>query len=122
MAIPSYQGYIASSQVNRAYGELSFYKTGVEEQLGKGVTIISNADLGYVPSSITTGNAAADIVVMNADSSGHLQVTLGGNASPQVSGAVIRLERTSAGVWSCVLDTTAAPSWRDMHRPLSCAP
>jgi type IV pilus assembly protein PilA len=121
IAIPSYQGYIATTQVNRAYGELGAYKSAVEEHLSRGANSIDNSELGYVPSNMTTGDLATDITTINADGTGQLEVTLGGDASPIVAGVVIRLERTSAGVWSCVLDASVASGWQERYRPSSCS-
>ena len=36
IAIPQYQDYIARSQMNRAYGEISALKTAAEESLMRG--------------------------------------------------------------------------------------
>jgi len=121
LAIPSYQNYVVTSQVKRAYGEVNSYRSAVEEMLTRGDTAITNADLGYVPSNLTTGNMATDIAAMNADGSGHLEVTLGGNSSPMVTGTVVRLERTSRGKWFCVFDTTAsAATWKSEYLPNGC--
>lgn len=76
IAIPSYQGYVMQSQVNQALGELSAYKTAVEERLSQSGALV-NSDIGYSPSPLTAGTAAIDIAVLNPDGSGHLEVTMG---------------------------------------------
>ena len=119
VAIPSYQGYVLSAQVKRAVGELSTYKTSYESQVSNSDTV-TNAELGYVPSNLTTGNAFTDIAVANADGSGHLQVTLGGNAHPNVTGLIVRFERTVNGTWQCVIDPSATPRWSNALSPSAC--
>ncbi|MEO9522524.1 MULTISPECIES: pilin [Marinobacter] len=117
---PSFQGYVLKAQVNRAVVELSTYKMPFESQVA-GMGLVTNSALGYTPSNLTTGDAATDIAVVNADGSGHIQVTLGGNAHPDVAGVLLRLMRSTAGNWQCVIDPAAAPGWRDGYSPGSCA-
>tara|TARA_Y100001001_G_scaffold90052_1_gene87879 strand:+ start:3488 stop:4009 length:522 start_codon:yes stop_codon:yes gene_type:complete len=119
VAIPSYQGYVSKSQVNRAVGELSTYKTSFESQVSGSGSVTNNA-LGYTPSNLTTGDAATDIAVVNADGSGHIQVTMGGNAHPNLAGVLIRFERSAGGIWRCEIDPSAAPRWKDAFSPDSC--
>ncbi|AHI30479.1 pilin [Marinobacter sp.] len=120
IAIPSYQGYVMQSQVNQALGELSAYKTAVEERLSQSGALV-NSDIGYSPSPLTTGTAAIDIAVLNPDGSGHLEVTMGGNAHGSLTGVVLRLERSVTGSWSCIVDTSGAPGWSDRYSPSGCA-
>lgn len=119
VSIPMYQGYVAKSQVNRAVGELGAYRSAFEANLlaSKG---ISNQSLGYSPSDITVGNGGLQIGSLNSDGSGHLQVTLGGRAHPNVTGAIIRFERTVTGRWSCVIDKSAASRWDAGYNPGNC--
>jgi len=119
VAIPVYQSYVLSSQVKRAVGELATYKTSYESQVSNSDTV-TNAELGYVPSNLTTGDAATNIAVANADGSGHLQVTLGGNAHPNLTDVIVRFERTVNGTWQCVIDPSAAPRWSNSLRPGAC--
>tara|TARA_R110002124_G_scaffold49883_5_gene145741 strand:+ start:406 stop:846 length:441 start_codon:yes stop_codon:yes gene_type:complete len=119
VAIPLYQSYILSSQVNRAVGELSVYKTPFEFQVSNASPVTNDA-LGYTPSSITTGNAATDIALVNADGSGHIEVTLGGNAHPNLTGVRVRFERTVNGTWRCVI-FPAAQGWKESLSPEHCS-
>ncbi len=120
VAFPLYQGNVLKSQVNRAVGELSAYKTAFESQASRSATVTNN-DLGYVPSNLTSGTVAIDIAVMNADGSGHIEVAMGGNAHPNLTGLVLRFERTSSGAWSCVLDNAAvAATWEASYLPSGC--
>lgn len=119
VAVPLYQGNVMKSQVNRALGELASYKSNFEYQIANG-RAVTNSDLGYVPSGLTAGGPATDVGQSNADGSGHLQVTLGGNAHPSIQGLVIRLERTTEGAWRCFMDPSAAASWDNEFAPGSC--
>lgn len=119
VAIPLYQGNVMKSQINHAVGELASYKTLFEAQLSESGPI-TNEYLGYSPSDLTTGNAFTNIALVNPDGSGHLEVTLGGNVHPNLSGVVLRFERSNNGNWECVIDPLAASRWRDDYSPQSC--
>mgnify|MGYP001773960166 CR=1 FL=1 len=118
-AIPSYQGFVAKGQINRAVSELGAYRTAYETSLSNNEAI-NNAGLGYVPSQLTTGNTATQIATINADGSGHLEVTMGGNAHAGLAGLIIRFERNTAGEWSCIIDTSAASGWQASYTPAVC--
>lgn len=119
VAIPLYQGNVMKSQVNRAVSELGSYKSAFEYQVSNGRSV-TNADIDYVPSGLTRGNLGTDVGVTNADGSGHLEVTLGGNAHPNLNGLIIRFERSNSGAWQCFLDPSAATGWNDEFGPSSC--
>ena len=120
VAVPIYQDYVARSQINRAVGELSVYRSSFEERVGSGQSV-SNSDIGYNPSDLTSGSQAVDIATLNADGSGQLQVTMGGNAHPNLSDLILRFVRTPSGSWSCVIDKTPIDSvWKDSYLPSGC--
>ncbi len=119
IAIPVYQDYVARSQVTRAYTELAAYKSAVEEHLSRGRNVISNTDLGYVPSNVTAA-ASGDIANFLLDGSGSLGVTIGGNVSPVVSGAHISISRSAGGAWNCDIDESGAGAWKDFYMPAGC--
>jgi type IV pilus assembly protein PilA len=119
LAIPSYQGFVAKSQVNRAVSELGAFRTAYETSLGNNEAI-NNASLGYVPSQLTTGNIATEIATTNVDGSGHLEVTLGGKVQGGLAGVVIRFERSVEGQWQCVINSLAASAWKDSYLPSGC--
>ncbi|WP_338355649.1 pilin [uncultured Marinobacter sp.] len=120
VAIPLYHGNVLKSQVNRAVSELAVYKSAFEVQLSGGGTV-TNVELGYVPSSLTTGTAATNIGVVNPDGSGHIQVTMGGNAHPSLAGVIVRFERDTSGVWQCKIEKSAAIQWKDAYRSSGCS-
>lgn len=119
ISIPLYQGYVVKSQLNRALGELGAYRSAFEVCLTDS-KVPDNGTLGYVPSSLTTGTSTVNIGIVNPDGSGHLEVTMGANAHPILAGLIIRYERTSAGVWSCVIDRSSALLWNGSYRPGQC--
>ncbi|HBW84829.1 MAG TPA: pilus assembly protein [Gammaproteobacteria bacterium] len=119
-AIAVYREFVPKSQISRVVGELSALKTGFEERVSQ-MGNVTNASLGYIPSDLTTGNASTNISVLNSDGSGHMQVTLGGNAHPAVSGAVVRFARNVSGVWTCVIDPAGAADWNATYLPPGCA-
>ena len=119
VAIPAYQGFVAKSQINRAVSELGAYRTAYEASLSNN-GVINNAGLGYVPSQLTSGNAATQIATTNPDGSGHLEVTMGGNAQAGLAGLIIRFERDATGEWSCIIDTSATSGWQAGYTPAAC--
>lgn len=119
ISIPVYNTFVIKTQVGRTVGELGSYKSGVEQHSSR-PAMLSNAQLGYVVSPLTDGEEQVEIVTFGADGSGHLQVTMGGSAHPNVAGTIIRHVRTAEGRWSCVIDKSAAAGWRDAYRPNGC--
>lgn len=119
LATPIYQGFIAKSQLTRSVSELGTYKTAYESNLHNDA-VINNQSLGYVPSELTSGNAATEIATANSDGSGHLQVTMGGSAQVGLAGLIIRFERTTAGKWVCKLDPSTASGWQASYTPSGC--
>jgi len=119
VAIPLYQSNIVKTQLNRSVSELAAYRTAFETQLSRSETV-TNAELGYVPSELTTGTMAVNIGVINGDGSGHLEVTMGGTAHPLLTGVTVRYERSSSGSWSCIIDKSATGDWRDSYSPATC--
>jgi len=119
VAVPLYQGSILKAQVNRAVSELGAYKSVFDIQVTNGGSV-GNSELGYVPSHLTNGTIATDIGVANSDGSGHIEVTMGGSAHPNLAGVVLRFERDIDGGWACKIDKAAADNWRSDYRPSAC--
>ena len=84
------------------------------------VAIIGILAMIGIPSNLTTGSQAVDIGVFNPDGTGQLQVSMGGNAHPNLAGLILRFERSSAGTWECVIDISAAAAWSASHLPSGC--
>ncbi|WP_417539465.1 pilin [Marinobacter sp.] len=119
-SVAVYRQYVPKSQVARVFSEVSTLKVGFDERVTRSGSV-TNSDLGYVPSDLTTGSLSVDIATVHSDGSGQLQVTMGGLAHPAVSGVVIRLERSIAGIWGCVVDPSASSSWSETYLPTGCA-
>lgn len=129
IAIPQYQDYIARTQVNRAYGEVSSLKTAVEEHLARGkftdsaLTPMTAATLGRTASNITQDNAGADTFAPTFAAAnggvGTLVVVLGGDASAPVATTTVTLSRTNGGTWTCDL-TTPPAAFKNSYVPSSC--
>ncbi len=119
ISITSYQNNVLKTQVNRVVSELAAHRTAFEIRVANG-DAVANTDLGYVPSQLTNGSAVTDIGSANADGSGHIQVTMGGSAHPNLAGVTVRFERDSSGSWQCVIDPSAASGWKDKYNPGSC--
>ena len=111
IAIPQYQDYIARSQVNRVYGEVSALKTAIEENLMRGNTGFTLADIGHVDSNISTTTISSAFTNSGA---GALTATLDGDASTAVAGDSIVIARDSAGTWTCTANTDAE------YKPAGC--
>ncbi|MWL90241.1 pilin [Cupriavidus sp. SW-Y-13] len=112
IAIPQYQDYVAKSQLNRAFGETTAYKTAIEDQLNQGNTGFVAADIGYVQSSLST--TATTFVYTAATNSVKVTATLDGAANSAIKGTTITLDRTGAGAWTCVLGSKPGsfkPAW-----------
>jgi len=119
LAIPSYQGFVAKTQVGLVVSELDTYRTAYEANI-EDREFINNGGLGSMASQFTIGSAATEIATANADGSGHLQVTLGGRVLGSLAGAVVRFERNTDGRWRCVIDTDGATGWRNSYLPAGC--
>ncbi|WP_322003696.1 pilin [Marinobacter alexandrii] len=121
VAIPLYQDYVIKSQLSRAVGELSSYKSTMEERVSSSASV-DNAAIGYTPSNLTNGESGVNVAILNADGSGYIEVTMGGVAHQKLSGVVIRLERAAAGTWGCLIDSAAvAVTWKPEYLPTGCS-
>jgi len=118
IAIPQYQNYIARTQVNRAYGEISSLKTAVEERLSRGVTTNTMGDLGFTGSNITTQTTGTQVDF--AGGTGSIVATMGGEAATGISGATITLTRDANGVWTCTVAAGNATAWDNDFIPAGC--
>ncbi|CAA0197089.1 pilin [Acinetobacter baumannii] len=120
IAIPAYQNYIAKSQVNRVYGELSSLKTAAEQLILDGKSSTSATDLGYNTSNLL--NSAPNVSVNpNNDGTVSIAGTLGTSATSSVNGAVVTLSRTNTGAWSCKVTASANGGWKSSFVPSGCA-
>lgn len=119
IAIPAYQNYIAKSQVNRVYGELSSLKTSAEQLVLDGKSSTAAADLGYNTSNLLS---AAPVVSVNPSNDGTASIegTLGTSATSSVNGAKVTLSRSAAGAWSCKVTASSNSGWKASFIPSGC--
>ncbi|MAM87003.1 MAG: pilin [unclassified Hahellaceae] len=117
IAIPQYQDYIARSQMNRAYGEISALKTAAEESLMRGEALSGDlSSLGFPGSSLMSGTA-----INETGGEYTLSGTLGDDASVALTGIVVEIIRTPQGSWSCNIDSSANPGgWDASFVPTGC--
>jgi type IV pilus assembly protein PilA len=125
IAIPSYQAYIARTQVSRTVGEISELKTQAEILLLQGTNPSNGSELGYSNSNLI-GNDHNDLesgltVDFSAgDGRGTITALLNGDVATSVSGARVILSRSQNGIWTCAIIASAAPGWLDSYAPASC--
>jgi type IV pilus assembly protein PilA len=132
IAIPQYQDYTARAQVNRAYSELSNYKTAIEERLLRGEATdmtdsTAGGDLeaiGYTPSNLIEGAALADETLTGtidgtADDQ-EITAQLGEDAGANVSKGLIVLIRDVNGSWACEIRKNGATAFKESYTPSGC--
>jgi len=140
IAIPQYQDYVARSQVNRVFGEISSLKSAVEEALMRGanpsigteVDSACNDDaarcLGFSGSNLISDNVVAvngvDLgapdVTIDDTGVGDIDATLGGNAAAGIQGGTITLSRTADGAYTCTVAANAASNFKASYAPAGC--
>lgn len=120
VAIPLYQNNVARSQMSLAVSELGAYRSKFEANMTESKPV-DNDSIGYVPSGFTTGDSSTDIAILNNDGTGHLEVTLGGTVHQNLSGTVVRFERSIDGRWACVIDISSSASWTPSYLPKGCS-
>lgn len=119
IALPAYQDYVAKGQVTSGLAEITgaktAYEVGVNE--GRAAAYYTTANMGLA--GATPRCSAQTVTAPGADGSAApaLTCTLAGN--PKVTGAVVNLARTDAGLWNCTV--TARPAgWKDSYLPGGC--
>jgi type IV pilus assembly protein PilA len=125
IAIPAYQGYIARSQITRTVGEISGFKAPIEEMLIRGINPATGAELGYTNSNLIGNDhnileSGLTVDFTAGDGSGFINAILNGDVTPSVSGAQVRIIRSPAGIWSCVVIAPANGGWQNNFVPTGC--
>jgi len=121
IAIPQYQDYTARTQVNRAYSEISSYRTAVEERLLRNeATDFGVAqdltDIGYTPSNLVN-TVAGNVDGTAADNT--ITATLDGDVGANISGTEIELIRGVDGGWTCNIVDGGA-NFKESYVPAGC--
>jgi len=130
IGIPVYQVYIAKTEINRVFGEISHFKTGIEYAVNAGRFDFDEVDIGWSGSNLVTKDDLATPTAgdgleligwaVNGDGYGYIAAKLGGESSVVVSGIRIYIEREQTGVWSCQLEKGDAVSWEVKMLPPGC--
>lgn len=111
IAIPSYQNYVARTQVAAALAEIAPGKNGVEAAQANGQNALVNA--AYLGLRDPTSHCSALVASLEGDGTARISCTVVGN--PRVDGVSLTLNRDAQGRWSC-----AAPDISEYHRPRNC--
>lgn len=123
IAIPAYQDYIAKSQMTTALAEISPAKTQYESEVNSygvnGTFSIAQMGLAASDAGDRCTNVAVNTPIADGSATPGIACTVGGN--PAVAGAIVNLNRTSAGAWNCTINTTGAGAWKDAFLPTGCA-
>lgn len=125
IAIPSYQGYIARTQIARTVGEVSELKSNTETLLMRGINPATGSELGYSNSNLI-GNDHNDLEsgltvdFTAADGSGQISALLNGDVTAVINGAQVILTRNISGTWSCAVIPSLASAWLDNFAPNGC--
>lgn len=132
-SIPVYQNYMVKTQVSRVFYEMSGIQSIVESVLAVGhvPTLIASQEgtkvggrvyeyigvVGNPPQS----NLLSQIQILEGKNQSFLGVeaTFGRNASAQIAGAHLRLNRNAYGNWSCEIIKNNT-IWRERDVPDGC--
>jgi type IV pilus assembly protein PilA len=125
IAIPAYQGYIARSQVTRTVGEISAFKSPIEEMMVRGANPATGAELGYTNSNLigndhATLESGLTVDFTAGDGSGFVNAVLNGDVTTAINGAQVRISRSPTGTWSCAVIAPANAGWQDNFAPGGC--
>lgn len=113
IAIPAYQTYTAKSQASAGLAEIAGAKTGYEVRVNEGKAITGLKQIGLNSQSSSRCSAFGVTTFDNTGAASNaITCTLTG--SPTVTGKIIALNRTAAGIWNCTTDLT------DEYLPTGC--
>lgn len=125
IAIPSYQDYVARTQIARTIGEISEMKTPAEVSLTRGAFPVTGAELGYSNSNLvgndhTILESGLIVDFTPGDGRGTITATLNGDVTTVINGAQVILSRSSTGTWNCIVIASASSGWKDSFVPTAC--
>ncbi|WP_018625372.1 pilin [Kangiella aquimarina] len=122
IAIPAYQDYIARSQMTSALAEISPAKTQYEAELNSngalGTYSVTHMGLDASDAGTRCTTVAVNAPIADGSANPGIACTVGG--TPAVAGAIINLNRSATGAWTCVVDTAAAGAWKSSFMPTGC--
>ena len=110
IAIPAYQDYVARSQVTAGLADITAGKSLYEAHiLATSATSFNPGDIG-----LQDPTTRCNPITMDPDpNNGYIECTLVG--TPKIAGSHIRIERNSAGHWTCTTDVA-----NDKYKPAGC--
>ncbi len=116
VALPQYQDYTAKSQVGAAHAEVTALKTQFEVKVNEGTTPSLVADnVGYIGQTAGGGTYCT----LDLDGTSKIECTVKG-AGASINDAIINLNRSAAGVWTCTVDGSSASGWKASYLPKGC--
>lgn len=96
IALPQYQNYVVKSQLTRVYGELNMLRSAMEVCYNDGQTTAGSCELDTLRSNLLI----TDPVVILLPT-GSISGTIGDDATVQIQGGLVAINRTETGEWSC---------------------
>jgi type IV pilus assembly protein PilA len=104
-----YQDYTIRSQTTAGLADIDPGKTMFESAIvSQGLTSFNAADIG-----LSGSTARCQQINIDGSSTGYIECILRGH--PRISGASLRLTRSSAGVWTCTLPVGTPDRYRPTH-------
>jgi type IV pilus assembly protein PilA len=101
IAIPAYQDYVARSEAGSALQSINPLKSGVEDQVARGLASdITLSGLGQ-PSAKANPLGTMSETFTATTGVGTLVFTIDGQASPKTLNKTITLSRDADGAWTC---------------------
>lgn len=119
IALPTYQNYMAKTQIYSAYQEISNLKSPVDLMIYKSEDITSASLIGW-PSGGTTLIRSDPNITIDSNGKITIKVDIDGNVQPLVKETTIQLIRNVSGGWSCIIDKPESTAWKDSFAPKVC--
>lgn len=128
IALPAYQDYMAKSQINSTYGEISNLKSAMEGGLLDGDSVAVAAGAAATTAATTYGwTDSSNLATVTGfqlndagDNKAAITATLSKNVAGAVKNAQIRLDRDIAGKWRCEVIGDVAKGYKTTYLPKSC--
>jgi len=130
IALPAYQDYIAKSQVNSSYGELSGLRAGMEAGLLEGDAVAATTGTAAATAAKVYGWTESSNLMtitgftLNAGGTGNtinIEGTLTESVVGAVKGTVIDLDRDTTGKWTCTIVGVGAQGFKTTYAPKVCS-
>lgn len=104
IAIPQYQNYVAKGELGAALSAVSSLKTNVEDEVvNNGTFPTANETQAGTYGVIQPSNGKITLAGGSTAAGSIVFTFTSGKNSPDVSSGVLRLNRTTAGEWTCTI-------------------